>query len=86
MSGIRGYFVAVAVLLVASAFHVSSSVHAQQRELKPAAQAPSQAPALQLGIGTLLLEHTTPHAPQLRTLDATSVSQPSVCLLPLQSA
>src|SRR5579883_1685929 len=53
---------------------------------KPALQAPVQAPLEQTGVAMLLFEQTSPHPPQSFRFDAVPVSQPSVCLLPLQSA
>jgi hypothetical protein len=52
---------------------------------KPPAQIPLQTPPLHSGVGTWLVEQTVPHPPQLAGLVATLTSQPSTCLLPLQS-
>src|SRR5579883_3271289 len=52
---------------------------------KPVMQTPAlQEPAAHIGI-TLLVEQASPQPPQLRTSDRELISQPSVCLLPLQS-
>jgi len=53
---------------------------------KPATHAPLHRPPLQLGLTMWLFEQTAPQAPQLATLVVTLTSQPSSCLLPLQSA
>src|SRR5262249_23754394 len=53
---------------------------------QPGAQAPSHTPPVQLGCGTLLREHGRAQAPQLFGSPSSDTSQPSICLLPLQSA
>ena len=53
---------------------------------KPALQPPLQTPTEQVGVAMFCDEHIRPQPPQLVTsLPETSVSQPSDCLLPLQS-
>ena len=52
---------------------------------KPALQVPAwQEPPAQAR-ATLFVEHTVPQLPQFRTSPLVKISQPSVCLLPLQS-
>src|SRR5207245_2952164 len=53
---------------------------------EPGLQAPLQTPAAHVGLATLLVEHAWPQPPQLILSAARAVSQPSVSLLPLQSA
>src|SRR5690349_4878380 len=52
----------------------------------PALQRPVQLPAVQIGAAMLLPEQKAPQAPQFVGSLATRVSQPSPCLLLLQSA
>jgi hypothetical protein len=52
----------------------------------PESQAPLQTPPLQVGVVMWLVLQILPHTPQLAVLVATFCSQPSVCLLRLQSA
>jgi hypothetical protein len=51
----------------------------------PALQLPLQTPAAQLGVAILVFEQAVPHAPQFATVVLRFVSQPSLCLLALQS-
>lgn len=51
----------------------------------PALHEPLQTPAEQVGVAMPVLEHTVPHALQLDALVLRLVSQPSNCLLLLQS-
>jgi hypothetical protein len=52
----------------------------------PGAHAPSHWPPEHAGLGTWFAEHLAPHPPQFPGSVSTFVSQPSVCLLLLQSA
>src|SRR5438105_1520220 len=51
---------------------------------KPTLQAPSQVPVVHVGVAMFWFEQRTPQPPQL-AIDQTLVSQPSFCLLALQS-
>ena len=65
--------------------HPSACLLALQ-SAKPAAQIPLQTLEPQVGTGMWLDEQTIPHEPQLLASELVLTSQPSFCLLPLQSA
>ena len=56
------------------------------QSVKPALQVPLHAPAVQVRVAMLLLEHTFEQAPQLFASVCGLVSQPSVCLLQIGRA
>jgi hypothetical protein len=58
----------------------------ESQSAKPALQAPLQTLLEHVGVLMLLVEQMIPHPPQLLALVWVFISQPSVCLLPLQSA